>query len=83
MERKSGSAPQLGTLIAAIKERFRHGLPPLARSGPSSAQIASKQTWLPMLLSDPRRLRDAHLKPNVRVSVPNTFYEVSISIPKG
>jgi len=29
------------------------------------------------------RLRDAHLKPNVRVSVPNTFYEVSISIPKG
>ena len=79
MERKSGSAPQLGTLIAAIKERFRHGLPPLARSGPSSAQIASKQTWLPI----PRRLRDAHLKPNVRVSVPNTFYEVSISIPKG
>jgi len=34
-------------------------------------------------LATPRRLRDAHLKPNVRVSVPNTFYEVSISIPKG
>jgi len=35
-----------------------------------------------MLLRNPGRPRDAHVKPNTRVSVPNTLSQVSVSTSK-
>src|SRR5262249_5357057 len=60
-----------------LRDKRRDWAVPLgARKPPQSGQ------GLPTLLSNPQRLRDAHVKSSVRVSVPNTLSKLIVSTRK-